>query len=666
MAGVSSTSSSSEGLLVRCPRCGNILPEFLDLPLYQCGGCGAVLRDIAAKRKGLVEDGLSSKSGDGAGRVVFGKATIAVKLDNAYETDERRNGGLEANMTLELHNPSSLRNRNGVDSADSIGVGKRERVSARTRFRQPISDRSIYRDEYELSKNRLERGGKRNVPLDSYGYIPMEASPQYDPYRKNYDGYGRDVGLEYDKAKLLRKIGELNDQLGRMCEIAESPNQEGTVSYGVRDVYRQGLFGVNKKPLGQGRHALGGHPHITQPCQHPPQMCYHSGCHDPYMDLNTYPLRQNPQNHYHQNREAHQVVPPPEYGIQRSHVLKCADDWLYNQQRRPRSSQAEKTDLGRPKKVIIAISGGAPFITCGQCKEILRLPVKLRTTGKNRNKMRCESCSSIIVYELGGKGIISSSPRKMGKDYSLPVEFPNTNDSDDAASRYDNVTKWSHEQKEKQSSVKDEPEMDISMNESENSRVSVESFEVSKDYDQLNDQNGSESFQEDIKGSIVELSSSGMSSQILEDRRSNVFVNGQLIPAPEVKRAEKLAGPIQLGKYWYDVRAGFWGVIGHPCLGIIPPNIEEFNYPMPKHCAAGNTGVFVNGRELHETDLNILVSRGLPITENKSYLIEISGKVVDEQTGQELDSLGKLAPTVERVRCGFGMKVPKWIEEQSD
>ena len=80
-------------------------------------------------------------------------------------------------------------------------------------------------------------------------------------------------------------------------------------------------------------------------------------------------------------------------------------------------------------------------------------------------------------------------------------------------------------------------------------------------------------------------------------------------------------------------------------INILQPNIEEFNYPIPKNCAAGNTGVFVNGRELNEKDLDLLSSRGLPITENRSYLIDITGKVVDEQTREELDGLGKLAPT---------------------
>lgn len=78
---------------------------------------------------------------------------------------------------------------------------------------------------------------------------------------------------------------------------------------------------------------------------------------------------------------------------------------------------------------------------------------------------------------------------------------------------------------------------------------------------------------------------------------------------------------------------------------FLQPNIEEFNYPIPKDCAAGNTGIYVNGRELHQKDLDLLVSRGLPMTRNKSYSIEISGKVVDEHTGEELDGLGKLAPT---------------------
>ncbi|XP_074584017.1 uncharacterized protein LOC141840036 [Curcuma longa] len=143
------------------------------------------------------------------------------------------------------------------------------------------------------------------------------------------------------------------------------------------------------------------------------------------------------------------------------------------------------------------------------------------------------------------------------------------------------------------------------------------------------------------------------------DERSQVSVNGYLIPDHLVRKAEKKAGSIFPGEYWYDRHAGFWGVMQRPCLGIIPPFIEEFNYPMPEHCAGGNTGVILNGRELHRKDLNLLVSRGLPFSAGQSYLLDFSGNLFNEVSNEHLGNFGKLAPTVEKMRRGFGMRAPK-------
>lgn len=140
--------------------------------------------------------------------------------------------------------------------------------------------------------------------------------------------------------------------------------------------------------------------------------------------------------------------------------------------------------------------------------------------------------------------------------------------------------------------------------------------------------------------------------------RRKVVVNGVPIPDHLVKKAEEQAGPIHPGTYWYDVQAGFWGVAGGQCLGIIPPFIEEFSYPMTRDCSAGRTGIFVNGRELHHMDREKLCSRGLPDTAGMSYRIEIDGRVVEEATGSELRSLGRLAPSLERSGRGAGMHVP--------
>lgn len=66
---------------------------------------------------------------------------------------------------------------------------------------------------------------------------------------------------------------------------------------------------------------------------------------------------------------------------------------------------------------------------------------------------------------------------------------------------------------------------------------------------------------------------------------------------------------------------------------------------MSPKCATGTTSILVNGRELHEQDLKLLADRGLPTTRGRSYIIEMSGEVTDAVSGEELDALGKLAPT---------------------
>ncbi|XP_040987209.1 protein ENHANCED DISEASE RESISTANCE 4-like isoform X1 [Juglans microcarpa x Juglans regia] len=214
----------------------------------------------------------------------------------------------------------------------------------------------------------------------------------------------------------------------------------------------------------------------------------------------------------------------------------------------------------------------------------------------------------------------------------------------------------------RQNSVEDTSvatELEVSFNDYLHTSLSQDTVEVCKEKDRPKINNGVESFFVGlIKKSFREFS---RSTQSLQNERPNVSVNGQPIPDRLVKKAEKQAGPIRPGDYWYDFQAGFWGVMGHPCFGIIPPFIEEFNYAIPTNCAGGNTGVHVNGRELNKRDLDLLASRGLPTTEDRFYSVDISGKVVDEETGEELDGLGKLAPTVEKAKHGFGMKVPRSI-----
>ncbi|CAL9769265.1 unnamed protein product [Musa acuminata subsp. burmannicoides] len=252
---------------------------------------------------------------------------------------------------------------------------------------------------------------------------------------------------------------------------------------------------------------------------------------------------------------------------------------------------------------------------------------------------------------------VPSLPLREHFGYSLSDQAVDGSGNGSRSTRSDQVRNISLNGNFKQNSAKDVQmaiQMDLSDDEDPPAGLSQDSWHmISKDDFQPRFMKPNDSFLAGfIKKSLRPF------HQSLGHGGFKVSINGQSVSDRSVKKAEKQAGPIFPGDYWYDNRAGFWGAMGQPCLGIIPPFIEEFNYPMPKNCAGGDTGVLVNGRELHQKDLDLLVGRGLPPTRGSSYIIEISGKVWDESSGEELDGLGKLAPTVEKVKHGFGMCLP--------
>jgi len=79
---------------------------------------------------------------------------------------------------------------------------------------------------------------------------------------------------------------------------------------------------------------------------------------------------------------------------------------------------------------------------------------------------------------------------------------------------------------------------------------------------------------------------------------ASIFVNGR-----ELTRRQ-IAGLIMIyhqilppGRYWYDSRSGAWGFEGHETMGVIFPG-HNFG-PLSPVASGGNTGVFINGRELN-------------------------------------------------------------------
>ncbi|KAK9757854.1 hypothetical protein RND81_01G190500 [Saponaria officinalis] len=870
--------------LVRCPRCENLLPELTDYSVYQCGGCGAVLR---AKKKGNVEGNKGLEKCDEEKVGVVAEKSVNLS-ENSEDLVEKKRVSVVENKEVRVSNNSegiiseTVPESFGVDSrkevskggveVDDVNLEKNEVVGngsleskvdkvdthvdngngVRKSSRVIERNLSDIREEDRLGRSRPSRRGYfEELRSSSSNYVGEGPSN----YKREVGGGTKVEDMEPDREELLRKLEELKDQLSRAQNRNDKIPTEGLrkapheTYVEPEDYFRDHpstFRQVSRQFSAANKHVTGGAPymdHYHDPFARPERSDigthgYHPSIHGQsyiprYEDrlessqmFRRPPPQRIPSHLQYMRPELDHFEPPP-YDMTLGHI-SCSCYRCYDRQhqlppqsdfgnrrfphvpnnpvpchrelhgafgsrgynsrivnapplgscepnpntRWPSDRKQERNACARPRRVVLAnghryrpVAGGAPFVTCRNCFELLTLPKNVFSK-MGEWQISCAACSTVISFAVVDEKLVSidalgkqtnvetlggvnemahgylkrdngsycsedyansvydfqamdrdpassftghavssskseemhnihsvsattseddplsddlgtrqevtysaeppentvTSPPSLGSppqdpfDYTSKYRAVNRCGKGNLSSRSDQERVTTNKNTLRQNSLKESlaTEMEISPNEYANTKISKDVSEKCREDDQPKGKKG-DSFLAGI------LKKSFRSNQTVESAKKNVMVNGHLIPDRLVKKAEKLAGPVYPGQYWYDYRAGFWGVVGGPCLGIVPPSIEEFNYPMPENCAAGNTGVFVNGRELHQKDLELLSSRGLPASKDRSYIVEITGRVVDEDTGKELDSLGKLAPTVEKVKHGFGMRAPKAV-----
>lgn len=82
-----------------------------------------------------------------------------------------------------------------------------------------------------------------------------------------------------------------------------------------------------------------------------------------------------------------------------------------------------------------------------------------------------------------------------------------------------------------------------------------------------------------------------------------VFINELRLPDNQVKVLENYYQVrIQDGQYWYDAINGWWGNKGQAVAGIIQPGLS-IGGPLKAQASNGKTGVYINGRQINQTEL---------------------------------------------------------------
>jgi Short C-terminal domain len=82
-----------------------------------------------------------------------------------------------------------------------------------------------------------------------------------------------------------------------------------------------------------------------------------------------------------------------------------------------------------------------------------------------------------------------------------------------------------------------------------------------------------------------------------------VFINSVRLSDEQLRQLEqRFQLRIADGAYWYDQVSGAWGMQGGPTIGFTQPHLE-LGGTLRRDASNGNTGVIINGRELHQQDV---------------------------------------------------------------
>ncbi len=99
----------------------------------------------------------------------------------------------------------------------------------------------------------------------------------------------------------------------------------------------------------------------------------------------------------------------------------------------------------------------------------------------------------------------------------------------------------------------------------------------------------------------------------------SVIINGVRLSDQDIEALMRtFQVEVKDGNYWYDRMNGSWGQQGRPTAGFIMAGLS-LGGPLRADASNGDTGVFINGRQLHRVDVARLMQIG-PVYQARCWM----------------------------------------------
>ncbi len=101
--------------------------------------------------------------------------------------------------------------------------------------------------------------------------------------------------------------------------------------------------------------------------------------------------------------------------------------------------------------------------------------------------------------------------------------------------------------------------------------------------------------------------------------KGTVIVNNEPLSSDQIAELEATyQAQVVPGEYWYDAQSGLFGTMGMPSHGQLYPGHELGT--MPADASKGTSGVFLNGRQLTESEVQFLAWFTGPILPGRYWM----------------------------------------------